>query len=68
MIDPGIFKKYDIRGRAGEVVTEAAAKAIGRRSARICSNRASVRRLSGAITGIVPRAGPGGERRWRAPV
>lgn len=29
MIDPGIFKKYDIRGRAGEVVTEAAAKAIG---------------------------------------
>src|SRR5690606_30262510 len=29
VIDPGIFKKYDIRGRAGEAITEAAAEAIG---------------------------------------
>jgi len=30
MIDPAIFKKYDIRGRAGEAITETAAEQIGR--------------------------------------
>lgn len=29
MIAPGIFKKYDIRGRAGDAITEAAAEQIG---------------------------------------
>jgi len=30
MIDPAIFNKYDIRGRAGEAITETAAEQIGR--------------------------------------
>jgi phosphomannomutase len=33
-IDPGIFKAYDIRGVVDKTLTEAAARAIGRASAR----------------------------------